>query len=122
MRVVFVSWRDLVHPDAGGSEVVVDRLIRGLGNRGHTAALVCGGPVGRPGYPVVDAGGTYTQYLRAPFATRRFRDFDLLVDVVNGFPYLSPLWWRGPRLCFFHHVHGTQWHGQFSHAVAEMGW
>ena len=123
MKVLFVSWRDGVHPNAGGSELVVDRLIERLIERGHTAALVCGGPVDLAHhYRVVSAGGTYGQYLRAPFVTRAFKDFDLLVDVANGLPYLSPLWWRGARLCFFHHVHGDQWHGQFPRAIAETGW
>jgi glycosyltransferase involved in cell wall biosynthesis len=122
LKVVFVSWRDRTHPNAGGSEVVVDRLIERLIERGHTAALVCGGPVGDIEYPVVSSGGTYSQYVRAPFIARRFRDYDLLVDVSNGVPYMSPLWWRGARLCFFHHVHGDQWHGQFHRAIAETGW
>jgi len=33
MRVVFVAWRDLAHPKAGGSEVVHDALARGLQDR-----------------------------------------------------------------------------------------
>jgi glycosyltransferase involved in cell wall biosynthesis len=119
--VLFVSWRDLAHPNAGGSEVVVDTLIEGLRARGHTAALVCGGRVGRRPYPVLSAGGTYDQYLRAPFVARRFRHWDLMVDVVNGFPYFSPLWWPGPVLCFFHHVHGDQWQRHFPRPVAAVG-
>ena len=122
MKVVFVSWRDRTHPNAGGSEVVVDRLIQRLIQRGHTAALVCGGPVGEHEYPVVSAGGTYGQYLGAPFVAHRFKGYDLLVDVSNGMPYMSPLWWRGARLCFYHHVHGDQWHGQFHRAIAATGW
>jgi glycosyltransferase involved in cell wall biosynthesis len=122
VKIVFVSWRDLANPNAGGSEVVIDRLIRELHKRGHSAALVCGGPVGEHGYRVEAAGGTLSQYAVAPFTARRFRSFDLLVDVSNGLPYFSPLWWRKPRLCFYHHVHGDQWHGQFPRIVADSGW
>jgi glycosyltransferase involved in cell wall biosynthesis len=121
LRVLFLSWRDLAHPRAGGSEVLVDSLIGGLRARGHSAALVCGGPVGRRPYPALSAGGTYDHYLRAPLVARRFRHWDLLVDVVNGFPYFSPLWWTGPKLCFFHHVHGEQWARHFPRPVAAAG-
>ncbi|MEY2453576.1 MAG: hypothetical protein QOD92_3150 [Acidimicrobiaceae bacterium] len=123
MKVVFVSWRDLAHPSSGGSEVLVSRLIEQLLARGHSAALVCGRPIA-PGraYPVVSAGGTYSQYLGAPLAVRKVKDADLLVDVSNGIPYFSPLWWRGPKLCLFTHVHGDQWHGQFPKPIAEAGW
>ena len=122
MHVLFVSWRDLANPDAGGSEVVVDRLLRQLQARGHTGTLICGGPVGAHPYEAISAGGRFSQYLRAPLFARRCSAADLLVDVSNGVPFMSPLWWRGPRLCFYHHVHAGQWRGQFSRPVATAGW
>ncbi|MBV8986790.1 MAG: glycosyltransferase family 4 protein [Acidimicrobiia bacterium] len=122
MRVLFVAWRDLAHPQAGGSEVLVDRLALGLIGRGREAAVLCGGPVAPRPYPVVDAGGTYSQYLRAPFAYRRhFSDVDLVVDVENGIPFFSPLWRRKPVLCLVHHVHEDQWATRFSGPVARLG-
>jgi glycosyltransferase involved in cell wall biosynthesis len=121
--VLFVTWRDLAHPQAGGSEVLIDRLARGLIERGHKAAVLCGGPVGARPYPVVDAGGTYSQYLRAPLAYRRhFLDVDLVVDVENGIPFFSPLWRRKPVLCLVHHVHEDQWGLRFPAPVAKLGW
>lgn len=121
LRAVFTAWRDLAHPSAGGSEVVVDRLITGLLERGHLATLVAGGPIGHRDYPVLPAGGTYGQYLRAPWIARRFKHWDLLVDVANGIPFFSPLWWAGPRLCFVHHVHGQQWDQYFPRPIARGG-
>jgi glycosyltransferase involved in cell wall biosynthesis len=122
MRVLFLTWRDLAHPQAGGSEVLVDRLACGLLERGHEPAVLCGGPVAPRPYPVLDAGGTYSQYLRAPFAYRRhFSDADLVVDVENGIPFFSPLWRRKPVLCLVHHVHEDQWAMRFSAPVARLG-
>ncbi|HVM63617.1 MAG TPA: hypothetical protein VMU14_02065, partial [Acidimicrobiales bacterium] len=122
MKVLFLSWRDLAHPNAGGSEVEVDHLIHGLRAAGHEAMLLCGGVTAARDYPVVRTGGTYDQYLRAPFLARHFRDWDLLVEVINGFPFFSPLWWRGPRVCLFNHVHGKQWDQYFPAPVAKAGW
>lgn len=121
MKVVFLAWRDLAHPNAGGSEVVVDRLIEGLRARGHDAELVCGGPVEPRAYRVTRNGSTYTQYLKAPITARALRDADLIVDVVNGMPYFTPLWWNRPRLCLVHHVHGDQWKHYFPAPVAGVG-
>ena len=56
LRIVAVSWRDSREPAGRGSEVVVDRLLSGLADRGHDVALVCGGPIGERAYPVYDAG------------------------------------------------------------------
>src|SRR3954453_24005125 len=99
MRVLFVAWRDLAHPKAGGSEVVVDFLARGLQERGHDVTLLCAGPFAPRDFPVGDKGRSYGQYLKpAVRYASRFRDVGLVVDVVNGMPYFSPLWRRAPRL------------------------
>ena len=119
MRVLFVAWRDLAHPKAGGSEVVIDILARGLQDRGHDVTLMCGGPIGDRPYRVVANGGTYSQYLMAPFRyARHFRDADVVVDVVNGMPYFSPLWRRRARLATVTHVHTDQWAQYFPRPVA----
>lgn len=122
MRVVFAAWRDLAHPQAGGAEVLVDHLAAGMAARGHEVALICGSPVAAHPYPVVDLGGTYGQYLRAPLVHRqRFADWDLLVDTENGVPFFSPLWRRRPVLCLVHHVHTEQWAQHFPPPVAAVG-
>jgi glycosyltransferase involved in cell wall biosynthesis len=119
VHVLFVSWRDLANPNAGGSEVVVDHLANGLRARGHEASLLCAGPVGERPYEVIENGSTYSQYVRAPWEyLRRFRGVDLVVDVANGIPFFSPLWRRGPRLCFVHHVHAEQWDQYFPRPIA----
>lgn len=70
-------------------------------------------------YEVVNAGGTYTQYLSAPLiCLARFRGVDVTIDVQNGMPYFSPLWSRRPSLCLVHHVHTDQWHGRFPGPIA----
>jgi glycosyltransferase involved in cell wall biosynthesis len=122
MKVVAVSWRDLANPLAGGAEVLIDRLLSALQDRGHHVALVCGGPISERRYPVEQAGGIYSQYIRAPLAcATRWRDADVLIDVENGLPYFSPLWTRTPSVCLVHHVHTDQWGMHFPGPVAAVG-
>jgi glycosyltransferase involved in cell wall biosynthesis len=123
VKVAFVAWRDLASPQAGGSEVVVDRIIRGLQERGHEGVLLAGGPVGERPYEVIETGGVYSQYLRAPMVARRLRGVDLLVDVANGMSFFAPLWWRKTPVMFFvHHVQGEMWHHYyFPKPVAHFG-
>jgi glycosyltransferase involved in cell wall biosynthesis len=121
LKVVAINWRDLAHPSAGGAEVVIDRLLKGLAARGHEVSLVCGGPVAEREYEVVDAGGTFSQYLKAPWlCMRRFNRADLIIDSENGIPYFSPLWRRGPSVCLVHHVHTDQWATRFPAPVAHL--
>ena len=37
------------------------------------------------------------------------RPGDALVEIWNGMPFFSPLWYRGPRIVFLHHVHAEMW-------------
>ena len=96
LRVLIVSWRDLDHPFAGGSEVLIARLAEGLGERGHDVTLLASGRTPTGQYRTVDAGGRLTQYLTDPLTARRLGRFDVVVDVCNGVPFFAPLW-SAPR-------------------------
>ncbi len=121
-HIVFIAWRDLANRDAGGSELLVDRLAQGLTERGDRVTLLCGGAVGERTYEVRRSGGTYTQFARAPFAFRRhLRDCDLIVEVCNGMPYLAPLWTRRPVVCLVNHVHTELWRLRFPPPLATLG-
>ena len=121
-HIVFIAWRDLANKDAGGSELLVDRLAQGLTERGDRVTLLCGGAVGERTYEVRRSGGTFTQFARAPFAFRRhLRDCDLIVEVCNGMPYLAPLWTKRPVVCLVNHVHTELWRLRFPAPVAALG-
>ncbi len=49
------------------------------------------------------------------------RPGDALVEIWNGMPFLSPLWYRGPRLVFLHHVHAEMWGMVLPPALARLG-
>jgi glycosyltransferase involved in cell wall biosynthesis len=121
-RVLFVTWHDLAHHKAGGAELVADRLLTGLHNRGYEVALLTGKPLARHEYTAVASGGTYSQYLIAPFIYwRKFRGWDVVVDCEAGIPFFSPLWRRGPVICLVHHIHTDQWDLYFPKPVASFG-
>jgi glycosyltransferase involved in cell wall biosynthesis len=122
VSILFVAWRDLANQRAGGSEVLVDQLASGVLARGHRVTLLCGGPVAERPYPVVRNGGTYSQFLRAPLAyLRHFRNYDLIVEVCNGMPFLVPLWCRRPVLCLVNHAHTELWSIRFRPPVSTVG-
>ena len=121
-RILFVAWRDLANRRAGGSEVLVDRLAEGMTARGDQVSLLCGGPSGERSYSVVRSGGTYSQFVRAPLTYwRGLRDVDLVVEVCNGMPFLTPLWCRRPQICLVNHVHTELWRMMFPRPVAALG-
>ncbi len=121
-RLLFVAWRDLANRRAGGSEVLVDRLAAGMAARGDHVSLLCGGPSAPRPYDVIRSGGTYSQFIRAPLTYwRRLRDSDLVVEVCNGMPFLTPMWSGRPQICLVNHVHTDLWRMMFPRPVAAFG-
>jgi glycosyltransferase involved in cell wall biosynthesis len=128
-RVQLVAWRDLDDPEAGGSELHAHRIASLWASAGievavHTSA-VPGGPelVTRAGYQVRRRAGRYAVFPAAALGLRRLRPRpgEALVEVWNGMPFFSPLWFRGPRVVFLHHVHAEMWRMVLPGWLARMG-
>jgi glycosyltransferase involved in cell wall biosynthesis len=127
LRVLLLNWRDLHHPEAGGAEKYLVTLAEGLAARGHditfrTAAY----PGALPeetvcGVRYLRRGGHYSIYPRA-FGANATSRHDVVVDVQNGVPYLSPLVARSPVVNLVHHVHREQWPVVFGPRTARFGW
>ncbi|MEO6122258.1 MAG: glycosyltransferase family 4 protein [Ilumatobacteraceae bacterium] len=116
-RVHVLAWRDLDDPDAGGSELHAHEFMRRFADAGlqvlqRTSAAVDQPPISsRSGYQIVRRGSRYSVFPRAIASelTHRMGNFDALIEIWNGVPWLSPLWCRKPRIMFLHHVHGPMW-------------
>jgi glycosyltransferase involved in cell wall biosynthesis len=128
-RVHFVAWRDLDDPEAGGSELHAHRVasqwaaagidvtFRTSAVPGATRALT------RDGYRVLRQAGRYRVFPAAAWEGLRMghRPGDALVEIWNGMPFFSPLWYRGPRIVFLHHVHAEMWGMVLPPTLARMG-
>ncbi len=79
--------------------------------------------IDRDGYHVIRRAGRYMVFPRAALseATGRHGARDGLVEIWNGVPFLSPLWARGPRVVFLHHVHGEMWRMVLPPNLARLG-
>ena len=128
--VVFVNWRDLGHPEGGGSELYVETVAAGLAARGERVTVFCAAHPGAPaeewrnGVRYVRRGGRFTVYPRAALLglTGRFGRHDVIIDVQNGIPFFTPLWSRRKVIALVHHVHREQWPVVFGRMMAACGW
>ena len=128
-RIHFVAWRDLDDPEAGGSELHAHKIASlwaeaGLDITFRTSA-VPGAPeaLTRDGYRVLRRSGRYAVFPGAAWEGIRMghRPGDALVEIWNGMPFLSPLWYRGPRIVFLHHVHAEMWGMVLPPTLARIG-
>lgn len=127
LRVLLLNWRDLNHPEAGGAEKYLVTVAEGLAARGHSVTFrTAAYPGALPeetveGVHYLRRGGHYSIYPRAVLSRSQGRH-DVVVDVQNGVPYLSPLVTTTPVVNLVHHVHREQWPLVFGPRSARFGW
>ena len=120
-RVHVLAWRDLDDPEAGGSELHIDRIAAHWAQAGVEVTMRTSAAAGQPevvqrnGYRVIRRSGRHSVFPAAAAAelTGRHGPRDGLIEIWNGMPFGSPVWARGPRVVFLHHLHGVMWHGAF---------
>ena len=128
-RIHFVAWRDLDDPEAGGSELHAHRVASswaaaGLDVTFRTSAVPrAPRALTRDGYRVERRAGRYAVFPGAAWEGIRmgYHPGDALVEIWNGMPFLSPLWYRGPRIVFLHHVHAEMWGMVLPPFLARLG-
>ncbi|HEX4163283.1 MAG TPA: glycosyltransferase family 4 protein, partial [Acidimicrobiales bacterium] len=128
-RIHFVAWRDLDDPEAGGSELHAHMVASlwaaaGLDVTFRTSAVHgASETLTRDGYRVLRRAGRYGVFPGAAWEAVRMghRPGDALVEVWNGMPFLSPIWYSGPRIVFLHHVHAEMWGMVLPPTLARLG-
>src|SRR5688500_7089752 len=124
LHILVLTDRDWTHPQGGGTGTNLYGQVARWVAWGHRVTVVAGtyeGAVAReepaPGLSVHRMGTRLTVFPRAAWASLRrglARDADVVLEVVNGITFLTPLWLRRPRVALVHHIHRD-------HYVAEMG-
>jgi len=132
MRILWLNWRDVSHPLAGGAEVYTHEIARRLAAWGHEVVLITSRPGGSPaeefidGYRVLRAGGRYTVYLRAREIYRRLRSQgwapDVVVDEVNTVPFFTPLYVGEPIAVLIHQLCRECWRYAIHPLAEPLGW
>jgi glycosyltransferase involved in cell wall biosynthesis len=122
LHILILSDRDWTHPQGGGTGTNLFGQVSRWIAWGHRVSVVAcsypgAAPVERIGaLTLYRAGGRSTVFPRT--ILRQWRglvpDADVVLEVVNGVTFLTPLWLRTPRLTLVHHIHRD-------HYVREMG-
>jgi glycosyltransferase involved in cell wall biosynthesis/O-antigen/teichoic acid export membrane protein len=125
-HILLLTDRDWTHPQGGGTGTNLYGQVSRWIAWGHRVTVIAGSYPGaaRVEHPherltIHRMGGRMTVFGRAALASWRGigRDADVVLEVVNGIAFFTPLWWwlrSVPRVTLVHHVHQD-------HYVAEMG-
>ena len=99
LKILWMNWRDIKNPDAGGAEVFTHEVAKRLAAQGHQVTLFTSEFPGSKreeimdGVEVIRSGGKYTVYLNAKKHYRKVfsrEDYDLVIDEINTRPFLTP--------------------------------
>jgi glycosyltransferase involved in cell wall biosynthesis len=129
-RVLFLNWRDLSNPAAGGAEAYAEQIARRFARAGALVTLFTSRYQDAPphdwanGYLVMREGGRFGVYRAAARHLERYGNlYDAIVDFQNGIPFFAPLW-APPAVavvCVVHHVHQAQFDMYFRWPLNHLG-
>ena len=122
LHILILSDRDWTHPQGGGTGTnLYGQVSRWLAWGHRVTVIACSFPGAAPVERLGDLtihrmGGRSSVFPRTILKQGRklVPDADVVLEVVNGITFLTPLWMRAPRLTLIHHIHRD-------HYVREMG-
>ncbi len=116
MNILIFIWRDIKHPEAGGSEIYFHELSKQWVKTGNKVMWISGGWRGCKKEEVIDGitikryGGELSLYLCSPFAYFNLKEKpDIIIDVENGIPFFTPLYSQIKKIRHKHHVTRNVW-------------
>jgi glycosyltransferase involved in cell wall biosynthesis len=123
LHILVMTDRDWTHPQGGGTGTNLYGQIARWVAWGHRVSVIACSYPGAERFErfgdsieVHRMGGRSTLFPRAILAQWRglVEDPDVVLEVVNGITFLTPLWLRKPRVTLIHHIHRQ-------HYVEELG-
>ncbi|MCE4601996.1 MAG: glycosyltransferase family 4 protein [Desulfurococcales archaeon] len=132
LRILWLNWRCIRHPRAGGAEVYTHEIARRLASLGHEIVLATSRPQDLPsreeidGYTIIRKGGSLTVYPMAAITYTRLKRSgfkpDIVVDEVNTIPFMTPLYSREPITVLIHQLCRDCWGLAVHPLLSGPGW
>jgi len=130
MRILWLTWKDTGHPQAGGAEVVNEELAKRLAKEGHDVTFLVGGHKSckpkerRDGFEIIRIGGRFSVYRHArSYYKKHLRGWaDLVIDEVNTIPFFAKFYVKEPSVLFVHQLAREIWFYQMPFPVSLVGY
>ena len=109
LDLLWMNWRDIRNPEAGGAEVFTHEVARRWAAAGHSITLFTSSFPGCREKEVIDGvriirrGGRYAVYWEAKrsyYGSLRHEKYDVVVDEINTRPFLTPKFIKGKEVIF----------------------
>jgi glycosyltransferase involved in cell wall biosynthesis/O-antigen/teichoic acid export membrane protein len=131
-HILVLTDRDWTHPQGGGTGTNLHGLVSRWLEWGHRVTVIAGAYPGAarverpaPNLELHHVGSRLTVFPRAAWLVKRgvVRDVDVVLEVVNGIAFFTPLWrLRVPRVALVHHVHRDMYVEELGRRGAIAAW
>src|SRR5437763_869027 len=113
VHILVLTDRDWTHPQGGGTGTNLYGHVSRWLAWGHQVSVIGAGYAGglpveqHDGLTMYRFGGRSTVFPRAIWKQWRglVPDADVVLEVINGITFLTPIWLRSPHAALVHHVH-----------------
>jgi len=130
MNILWLSWKDSAHPQAGGAESIKRELVKRLVTDGHDVIQVCSkfknglNQTCENGSKIIRLGNKFTLYCKAYLYYKKHLLGwpDLVIDECNTIPFFASFYVREPVIMFFHQLAREIWFYQMPWPVSWMGY
>jgi len=117
LRILWLNWRDIKNPEAGGAEVFTHEIMSRLAEMGYTISLFtaefenCNKIEEFNNMTIIREGCKYSVYAKAKSYYKSHADeFDIVIDEINTKPFLTPKFVKGkPILAVIHQLAREFW-------------
>ena len=129
MKLLWFTWKDLSHPQAGGAERVNEEIAKRLARDGHEVILLVGGFKGgapdeqREDYRIIRLGNRYTVYW---YAYRHYKKHlkgwaELVIDEMNTIPFFCKFYVQERNILLAYQLCREVWFYQMPFPLSLIG-
>lgn len=127
-KILWLSWRDIKNPDAGGAEKVAIEAASRFVNHGISVTIFTSNFKGAKefenirGVSIIRRGNILSCRLLAFFYYRKHPDFDVIIDEINTIPFFSILYARQKTVVLIHQLAREYWFTQTPWPISLIGY
>jgi glycosyltransferase involved in cell wall biosynthesis len=130
MKILWMNWKDLANPLAGGAEVVNEELATRLVRDGHQVTFLVAGFAGgaqhlkRKGFTIIRVGTRWSVYWQAfHYYQQHLRGWaDVVIDEINTIPFFAQYYVKEKTLLFVHMLCREIWWYQLHKSLGLIGY
>jgi glycosyltransferase involved in cell wall biosynthesis len=130
MNILWFTWKDRTHPQAGGAELINEEIAKRLVRDGHQVRLIVGGYPGatrevmRDGYSITRIGNRFTLYWHAfRYYRNHLRGWaDWVIDEMNTIPFLCKYYVCEPNILLAYQLCREIWFYQMPQPLSTLGY